>query len=142
MRQLLGIALATLALSAPLGCSKSSTSQASSESSSSVFSSVTSFSKSSSGPSAYVRDVRDQTAQWLLAGDDPATRERDLAKIAEKRGISDWEQDEQTYLGIGRGLKKAGVSGNRYESLVQELKGPNPDSAKWIQAGYDAEESP
>jgi hypothetical protein len=86
--------------------------------------------------------VRDQTAQWLLAGDDPATRERDLAKIAQKRGISDWEQDEQTYLGIGRGLKKAGVSGKRYESLVAQLKGPNPDSAKWIQAGYDAEESP
>lgn len=139
MRPLLGIALAMLALSAPLGCFKSSTSQASSESSSS---SSSSFSTSSSGPSAYVRDVRDQTAQWLLAGDDPATRERDLAKIAEKRGISDWEQDEQTYLGIGRGLKKAGVSGKRYESLVAQLKGPNPDSAKWIQAGYDAEESP
>ena len=138
MRPLLGIALAMLALSAPLGCFKSSTSQASSESSSS---SSSSFSTSSSGPSAYVRDVRDQTAQWLLAGDDPATRERDLAKIAEKRGISDWEQDEQTYLGIGRGLKKAGVSGKRYESLVAQLKGPNPDSAKWIQAGYDAEES-
>ena len=134
--RVLGIALILIGLLAGTACSKSSTSQASSESSSN---SSASSSGSSSGPSAYVRDVRDYTREWVLSGGELSGFQREIAKIAQKRGISDWEQDEETYLGIGRGLKKAGIRGQRYEMLRSQLAGTNADSGKWIQAGYDKE---
>lgn len=130
--------LLVASIAAP-GCFKSSTFQASSESSSG---SSASSSGSSSGPSAYVRDVRDYTTQWVLSGGDATALRSEIAKIAKKRGVSDWEQDEQTYLGIGRGLKKSGVKGDRYEQLKAMLSGPNPDSGKWIDAGYQKEKAP
>ena len=130
------IVLALACLLASSGCSKSSTSQASSESSSG---SSASSSGSSSGPSRYVRDVRDYTQQFVLSGGDLATFRSGIASIAEKRGVTNWEQDKETYEGIGRGLKKTGVSGQRYEQLKRELSGANSQSPAWIQKGYDSE---
>lgn len=130
---------ASVSLVTAIGCFKSSTLQASSESSSA---SSASSSGSSSGPSGYVRDVREATRQWLLSGGSVESLQLEISRIAARRGVSDWEQDEETYLGIGRGLKKAGVRGERYELLQQQLAGPNPDSAKWIQAGYKSESAP
>ena len=131
--------LALVSLLAASGCFESSTSQASSESSSA---SSSSSSGSSSGPSAYIRDVREATRQWLLSGGEIETLRLEISRIASKRGVSDWEHDQQTYLGIGRGLKRAGVTGERYERLKSQLAGPAPDSAKWIDAGYKSESAP
>jgi len=131
--------LVLVSLLAMTGCLKSSTSQASSESSSA---SSSSSSASSSGPSAYVRDVRETTRQWLLSGGEIEELHLEISRIAGKRGVSDWEHDQQTYLGIGRGLKIAGVRGERYERLKGQLAGPVADSEKWIQTGYESESAP
>jgi hypothetical protein len=129
-----------LALSLPLlasGCIfKSSTLQASSESSSG---SSASSSRSSSGPSAYTKDVASFTREWVLGGGDVTAFRRGVAQIAERRGVTDWEQDRNTFDGIGRGLKKSGVTGARMATLKGELSGPNSESAAWIQKGYDSE---
>jgi hypothetical protein len=89
-----------------------------------------------------VRDVREATRQWLVSGGEIQDLRLEISRIASKRGVSDWEQDEQTYLGIGRGLKRAGVMGERYERLKSQLAGPATDSQKWIDAGYKSEPAP
>jgi hypothetical protein len=132
----LAVALALLAT----GCIfKSSTLQASSESSSGSSASSSSSSRSSSGPSAYTRDVKTYTTEWVLSGGDVEAFRRGLGEIAKRRGITDWENDQQTYDGIGRGLKKSGVSGTRLNQLKAQLAGPNPQAGSWIQQGYDSE---
>jgi hypothetical protein len=127
------------------GCSKSSTSQASSESSSdsstSSSGSSSDSSASSSGPSRYVRDVRDYTEQFVLSGGDFESFRLQLGKIAEKRGVTNWEQDRGTFEGIGRGLKMARVSGQRLEMFENELASANPKAREWIRRGYDAEKA-
>ena len=132
----LTVILSLALLPAAIGCFKSSTSQASSESSSN---SSSSSSGSSSGPSRYVKDVRDYTQQFVLSGGEMSSFTQGIAKIAEKRGVTNWEQDEETYEGIGRGLKKTGVSGQRLEGLKTEFSGTNTNAPKWIQKGYDSE---
>jgi hypothetical protein len=124
------------------GCSKSSTSQASSESSSKSSASSSGSSSPSSREAAYVRDVRDFTAEWVLSGGDEGAFKRRVAEIAKKDGITDWEQDESTYRGIGRGLKKAGLSGQRYSDVSATLTGFDPQRTQWIQKGFDAEPKP
>ena len=143
------LALASIALLIGVGCSKSSTSQASSESSSdsSASSSRSSASSSaSSSPSSregpYVRDLRDYTAEWVLSGGDVATFKRRVGEIAASDGITDWERDDATFEGIGRGLKKAGLSGRRYDDVAAKLGGANPQRSQWIRKGYDAEPEP
>jgi hypothetical protein len=121
------------------GCFKSSTSQASSESSSKSSASSSGSSSPSSGESAYVIDVRDFTAEWALSGGDAGAFKRRVTEIAKEDGITDWEQDEGTYRGIGRGLKKAGLSGKRYSEVSAELAGSDPQRTQWIQDGFDAE---
>jgi hypothetical protein len=126
--------LVLVSLALALGCSKSSTSEASSEGSSD---SSASSSGSSSGPSRYVREVRDYTYQFVLSGGPIEEFSRGLGPIAEKRGVADWESNEDTYEGIGRGLKRTGVSGARLESLKQQFADSNIEREAWIQKAYE-----
>jgi hypothetical protein len=81
-------------------------------------------------------DVRDFTAEWVLSGGDTEGFRQRLAPIAEKNGITNWESDDITFKGIGMGLKKAAVKGERYQQLRQLLAGGNAEAAQWIDAGY------
>jgi len=146
---LLCLAIAALATSATGCIFKSSTSQASSESSSASSSglsrSLTSPSRSSSPSSReadYALDIRDYTAEWVLSGGDNDSFERRISQIAKEDGITDWRQDDSTYRGIGRGLKKAGLKGDRYKDVAAQLGGSDPQRMQWIQKGYDAESEP
>jgi hypothetical protein len=126
--------LVLVALALTLGCSKSSTSEASSGSSSD---SSASSSGSSSGPGRYVREVRDYTYTYVLSGGSIEDFARGLGPIAANRGVADWENDPQTYEGIGRGLKRTGVSGSRLDLLKVQLSESNPNREAWIQKAYD-----
>ena len=143
--RLLFVSLVCVTATAGFGCFKSSTSQASSESSSRS-SSVSS--RSSSGSSSassregpYITDVRDYTSEWVLSGGDAEAFRRGVSAIAEKDGITNWEQDDATYEAIGRGLKKSGARGDRYQQLKSTLGGSDAKAATWIQQGYDKEKS-
>ena len=143
------IGVAAICLLAGCGVFKSSTTQASVESSSD--SSAAGFRSSSSpfkwssdssspageSPSAYQHDVTDYTARFAESEGDVQSFQRDLSSIAEGHGVTDWERDEATYLAIGRGLAKAGVSGARYQLLAVELSNQNQSQLALVNSGYE-----
>lgn len=138
-----------LGFSAGCGVFKSSTTQASVESSSN--SSAAGFRSSSSpfrwssdssspsdaSPSAYQRDVTDYTAKFAASNGEPRSFQRDLSAIAEGHGVTNWERDDATYLAIGRGLAKAGVSERRFQQLAVQLSNANPSQLALLKSGYE-----
>jgi len=136
------LAIALIA-AGPVGCivasstsTDSSRSSSRSSDSSSASSTSSSGSSGSSADSAYRRDVSDYTAQWMKSGGGVDEFNREVGKIAQKQGITDWEQDEDTYIGIGRGLEAYGVEGARVEALKMELGGSDPQRMQWIDDGF------
>ena len=148
------IGTVVLCFSAGCGVFKSSTTQASVESSSD--SSAAGFRSSSSpfrwssdssspsdaGSSAYQRDVTDYTAKVAASGSDVQSFQRDLSAIAEGHGVTDWEQDESTYLAIGRGLAKAGLSEQRFQDFAAELSNHDQSRLALVKSGYQTYGTP
>ena len=148
----LAVLASALVAGAVTGCGvfKSSTSQASSESSSNSSGTSSKSSTSSSNSSggegapesdtqAYERDIRDATARSAASGTpNVPSLEKSVGTIAESYGITDWEQDRHTYVGIGRGLAKAGVGEPALAQVTAELAHTDPRCREWIRSGYDA----
>jgi hypothetical protein len=148
------IGVVALCFSTGCGVFKSSTTQASVESSSK--SSAAGFRSSSSPfkwssdssspaedtPSAYQHDVTDYTAKFAVSEENVQSFQRDLSAIAEGHGVTHWEQDDATYLAIGRGLAKAGVSGERYQLLSVQLSNENPSQLALVNSGYETYGTP
>jgi hypothetical protein len=65
-------------------------------------------SNSSSPEAAHREDVRDYTAAHLQSGGTVDELRQQIASLAAKRGITDWENNEPTFRAIGAGLAKAG----------------------------------
>ncbi len=86
---------------------------------------------------AYQGDVRDYTEAYVRSASDIEGFRKGLASLAEKHGISNWEADESTYIGIGAGLAKAGVKEMQLEVYKTNLSGKDPVKAAAIQKGYD-----
>ena len=123
-------ALASLALLLLPGCSSIS---ASSKSISSPF---VSSSKSSSPEAAYREDVSDYTAAHLQSAGSPDELRRQIGKLAEQHGITDWENNQSTFRAVGQGLAKAGYRQVQVDAFKNNLA-KTPDQVKWIQEGYD-----
>ncbi len=121
-------------------CSFSASSKGSSnssKSSSDVLSSPFTSSSGSSNPEgAYADEVKDFTASYLKSGGDASQLEHEDGKIAEKRGISDWESNEATYVGMGKGFHKAGLKQTELDGFKASLA-DNAQQAEWMQDGYD-----
>jgi hypothetical protein len=148
--------IASIALCFTTGCFKSLTTQASlgssSDSSSSPFKSS---SKSSSGDdeedekkddedqkeeTAFQRDVRNYTVEFAQAGDehDIESFQRGLGAIAEGYGITDWEQAEDTFVAIGRGLGKSELDDKNAKQLAVALSNEDYDHLMLIRSGYES----
>ena len=82
--------------------------------------------------------MTDYTAKFAASDGDVQSFQRDLSAIAEDHGVTDWEQDDATYLAIGSGLAKAGVSGERYQLLSVELSNQNQSHLTLVNSGYKA----
>lgn len=143
MARVVSVIVLCLVLAGGLGCFKSSTSEASSESSSDSSRGSSRSSASSSGSSSpssregpYKEDVRDYTSEWVLSGGDASTFRTGIAPVAEKHGVTNYESDEATWVGIGMGLKKSGVRGARYEQLREMLAAGNAEAGQWIDKGF------
>jgi hypothetical protein len=148
------IGVVVFGLTAGCGVFKSSTTQASFESSSD--SSAAGFRSSSSpfrwssdssspgggGSSAYQRDVTDYTAKFAASEAESQSFQRDLSAIAEGHGVTDWERDETTYLAIGRGLAKAGLTEQRFQQLADELSNQDPSQLALVRSGYETYGTP
>jgi hypothetical protein len=141
-RVVLGILLGFAAFGF-FGCSISTSFSDSSESSSDSSESFSDSSRSSSESSSpekkeasYRDDVRDYTAAYVKSGGQIADFDRRLGELAQKRGITNWEDNLATYEGIGRGLAKAGVQGVELDTYVTNLAHGDATKAAAIRKGY------
>src|SRR5438105_208994 len=100
--------LMMLALLATVGCSISTSSESSADSSQSSTRSSASISRSSPGGKAmYREDVRTYTAASVKSQGPVDAFEKQLGELARRSGVTNWEDDETTYVGIGEGLRDA-----------------------------------
>jgi len=132
----LALALAALAAAA-MGCSISHSSESLSKSVSSPFK----WSSSSSGEAddpAYQEEVGSFAAGFARSGGDANAFRRGVASIAERRGIQDWEDDDQTCRAIGAGLEQAELSESGAEALAGDLLSGRADRVKVVMKGYAA----
>jgi hypothetical protein len=137
IRACTAVSTVVILLLGPLGCgSLSKSSKSISKSiSKSVSSPFASSSRSSSPEKAYREDVRDFTAAHVQSGGNAADLRREIATLAERHGITDWESNESTYRGIGAGLGKAGYRQVEVDAFKNNLTS-NEEQAEWLQRGY------
>lgn len=120
---------------APLGCSFSKSSESISKSVSSPFASSSKSSRSRG--QKYEEDVRDYTAGYVKGGGATADGLRTgLANVAREHGVTNWEADENTFEGVGKGLAKAGLSQAEYQGYRDSVAAGNAGNAAAIDRGY------
>lgn len=128
------------------GCSISTSIGGSIEGSSQSISSPFESSSASSSPEqkkddeqqAWLRDVRDFTAAQMKRSDDLDTYREELAKVAKKHGITDWEARTTTWLGIGEGLAASGLSSTQAQATIDLLAGGNSEHGSVMRRGYNS----
>jgi hypothetical protein len=131
-RFIVPFALVALAASTA-GCSFSESSKSSSDIISSPFKS-SSDSLGGSG-SSYGNQVKEFTGSYVKSGGDLTKLQQEVGKIAAKSGISDWENTQATWVGIGQGLKAAGTTPAQLQGYLATL-GLTPQQTQWLQTGY------
>ncbi len=111
------------------GCSMSYSLEKSSDSVSTSLdslTSITSISTSSSGSeeekisatgTVYEEDVAAVTVLYVSHEKTTDEYQRQVAGIAKNHGINDWEQEQSTFIAMGKGLRRAGVSQGSISSL-------------------------
>ncbi len=115
------------------GCSFSDSSESISKSISSPSTSLS----ASSSPDSYKEEVRDFTAAHVQQGGTADVLLREVGKIAERHGITNWENSEATYRAIGAGLAKAKKNQAEVDAYKANLT-QTTTQAEWLQKGYDA----
>jgi len=135
--------LAILALGLPTlsGCAMSRSSSRSFASMASIWSLSASFRSSFGGPGRagldeeYAFDVASVGAA-AASSDAPAAFLRDdVTRVATSHGVTDWEVLEETWIGLGIGLRHVGLSEAETQALVSEAFGTEP-AARTIAATY------
>ena len=132
-----------LALLLFVGCSLSTSSRSVSDSSdsseSSSRSSASSSRSSTSGErrSQYREDVRSYTAAYVRSGGQLDAFQTELGELARSHGLTNWEEDEATYVGIGEGLGDAAVGTAQLEMYKTSFSRSDPFKLQAIQRGYD-----
>lgn len=122
------------------GCSLSDSSVSISDSGSSI--SKSSSSSSNRGiPEArqpYRDDVANLTYSVVNSSMTSTEFPTALARTAREFEISDWSQEKATFYGIGKGLRKAGITKNRIATtpILGEVLEANPEALRYIQEGY------
>ncbi len=125
------------------GCSFSKSSESSSDSSKSIFDSAASPFKSSSDSvgdekEAYENDVADYTAEFVVSSTGTMDNFREhVGELAKDHGITNWESDRYTYLGIGRGMKKAKLGKPQISAFTESMSGNDPMKKQAIEDGLN-----
>ena len=136
--------LLALAMLGPVGCSISdSLSDSSNSSSESVSNSSNSISRSSSPEdtkTSYRDDVRNYTAGYAKAGGQVNDAyQKQLADLAKRHGISNWENSDSTFRGVGEGLGQAKVGQPELDAYMTGLARSDADKRKAMQEGYNSQ---
>lgn len=127
-----------------MACSFSESSKSSSNSSRSIsnsLSTVISSPSKSSGSSdeeeTYQQEVLDYTYAYVKSSHaDYQSFQKGLSEVAARQGVANWDKNPDTYIAIGRALKKAGIVGAAYETYQRNLAGGNYAKMADIQKGY------
>ncbi|EMO62754.1 hypothetical protein LEP1GSC133_4233 [Leptospira borgpetersenii serovar Pomona str. 200901868] len=103
--------------------------------------SVSSIFSSSSGndeekEKAYLKDVRDLTAMHFENGFQEIEFKNDLSTLAFRNGLTNWKSLRVTYLGIGSGIKKAGIDEDKFQTFLQGLGTSKPEIVESIRKGF------
>jgi len=85
-----------------------------------------------------MRDVKNLTVAFLSTQGDPESFRYDLRAIAMKHGISDWQANETTYLGVGKGLREAGVDKNGMRLFKSYLGSARENVSRVVEQGYNS----
>ncbi|TGK10251.1 putative lipoprotein [Leptospira fletcheri] len=85
---------------------------------------------------SYRKDVETLTAIHLNRGLVSEEFESDLASIARKNGVNNWKSLEDTYVSIGKGMRKAGVDTGRFNIFADEFALTRPKVANALRKGY------
>jgi hypothetical protein len=92
--------------------------------------------------SAYREDVSDYTLASARMGDDIGAYRMGLGRIAEQRGITNWEADSLTCAGIGQGLARAHIDEAGLEAFTTTLFGQDfvlgSAGGRDLRAGYES----
>jgi len=115
--------------------------QSSLESSSSPFESSSESSGAETAREAnYRADVRDYVAAWVKSGGQYADFQQSLADLAQRHGITDWQGNRYTWLGVGAGLRKGGVQGVALQTYLKNLSENDVTRREAMQKGYDEQQ--
>ncbi|WP_411726525.1 putative lipoprotein [Methyloglobulus sp.] len=92
------------------------------------------------GDNQYENEVQDFTVTYMRTNSSLANQNafmKGISDVASQNSIVDWEANPKTYRAIGKGLRKARVSGAQYDNYKKQLS--NGDSGKMedIQEGYN-----
>ena len=60
-----------------------------------------------------------------------------ISDVASQHGIVDWEANPKTYRAIGKGLKKAKISGSLYNLYKKKFADSDMGKMDDIQEGYE-----
>jgi hypothetical protein len=123
-----------------VGCSISESVKSSFESSSASLGS--SSGSSSSGSSSkeresYRNEVRDYTSAYVKSGGQYENFTRGLDSIAARHNVTNWEADQDTYVGIGAGLRAANVTEEQFTVWQTNLAGSDATKAASMQKGFN-----
>jgi hypothetical protein len=137
LRGLALLPLLPLALAAA-GCSISASSVSISESIGTSSESISGSSASSSRNDSdrYREDVAQYTKAYVQSGGQYDAFERTIADLARKRGISDWESNKATWVGVGQGLARARVSEVALDTWKTNLAGDDEAKRRAIESGF------
>jgi hypothetical protein len=97
-------------------------------------------SSTDSKDSRYENEVKDFTVTYLRTNSshtDQNSFMEGISDIASQNGIVDWEANPKTYRGIGKGLKKAKVSGTQYQIYKKKFADNDRSKMADIQEGYE-----
>ncbi len=86
---------------------------------------------------SYREDVRSSIASYVRSGGALDAFEKKLGEFARRCGITNWEDDPATYVGIGEGLGEAGVSEVQLATYTTYFSRSDPLKMQAIQRGYD-----
>jgi hypothetical protein len=111
-------------------------------SSKSISDSVESSSESSSSSSPesneskYRHDVESYTQAYVVSGGSQTAFQSGLSDLARKRGITDWESDDNTWRGIGRGLGRTKIDNVQLAVYEKNWAGDDPQKVELIRKGF------
>lgn len=119
------------ALVAMAGCSIS-------DSISSPFKSSSASSRSSeSNQTKFHNSVVDYTASFAAGQGDFDVFQQGLSDLAAKYGQTNWQSDPETYVSVGKGLRKAKVNQGTLQAFIVNVAKGDSTKAAAIQKGYN-----